>query len=38
MRAHVGRYEGEFAPSLYDFYEKLKMTPLKSIEFHFRPS
>ena len=32
----IGQYEGEFAPSLYDFYEKLKTIPLKSIEFHFK--
>ena len=32
----IGQYEGEFAPSLSDFYEKLKTIPLKSIEFHFK--
>ena len=32
----IGQYEGEFAPSLPDFCEKLKTIPLKSIEFHFK--
>lgn len=32
----IGQYEGEFAPSLFDFCEKLKTIPLKSIEFHFK--
>jgi len=32
----IGQYEGEFAPSLFDFCEKLKTVPLKSIEFHFK--
>ena len=32
----IGRYNGEFAPSLSDFCEKLKTTPLKSIEFHLK--
>ncbi|MGQ9461222.1 MAG: DUF5752 family protein [Candidatus Bathyarchaeaceae archaeon] len=32
----IGQYTGEFAPSLSDFCEKLKTTPLKSIEFHFK--
>ncbi len=32
----IGQYEGEFAPCLSDFCEKLKTIPLKSIEFHFK--
>jgi len=32
----IGQYNGEFAPSLADLCEKLKKTPLKSIEFHFK--
>ena len=32
----IGQYEGEFAPSLSDFCEKLKTIPSKSIEFHFK--
>jgi len=32
----IGQYEGEFASSLFDFREKLKTIPLKSIEFHFK--
>ena len=32
----IGQYNGEFAPSLSDFCEKLKSVPLKSIEFHFK--
>jgi len=32
----IGQYNGEFAPSLADFCEKLKKIPLKSIEFHFK--
>ena len=31
----VGQYLSELAPSLREFYEKLKKIPLKSIEFHF---
>ena len=31
----VGQYTGELAPSLKEFYEKLKKIPLKSIEFPF---
>ena len=32
----IGQYNGEFAPSLADLCEKLKTTPLKSIEFHLK--
>lgn len=32
----IGQYEGEFAPSLSDFHEKLNRVPLKSIEFHLK--
>jgi len=32
----IGQYNGEFASSLSNFCEKLKTTPLKSIEFHFK--
>ena len=32
----VGQYDGEFASSLSDFCEKLKTTPLNSIEFHLK--
>jgi hypothetical protein len=31
----IGQYSGKSATSLVDFSEKLKMVPLKSIEFHF---
>jgi len=32
----IGQYNGEYAPSLSDFCDKLKSVPLKSIKFHFK--
>jgi len=32
----IGQYVGEFAQSLEDFYEKISVVPLKSLDFHFK--